>query len=104
MSLKSISLSGRAAKAARLAFCLLVRGGRFARSTARLTNFLLIASPFFPVGRSGRDNSDDLDRLSVLLFIPDGMGYDEEQMPLHDPQGRVRLFWVLLDQTEIDRD
>jgi hypothetical protein len=53
---------------------------------------LLIASPFFPVGRSGRDDSDDLDRLSVLLVIQDRMGNHEEQIPLHDPQRLPTLF------------
>jgi Berberine and berberine like len=51
---------------------------------------LLIASSFFPVGRSGRDNSDDLDRLSVLLVIPDGMGLAKLKTK-YDPGNMFRL-------------
>lgn len=54
------SPSARAANAASSAFCFSLKGGRLARSTSCLTVFLLITSPFFPVGYSGRDNPDDL--------------------------------------------
>jgi hypothetical protein len=56
---------------------------------------LPIPSPFFPVGRSGRNNAYDLDRLAVLVVIPDRMGDQEEQMPLQDSKSLPALFATL---------
>ena len=48
--------------------CSAVRGGRFVRSMSCSTVFLLIASPFRPVGRAGRDDADDLHGLLDAIF------------------------------------
>src|SRR5580700_11934027 len=93
MSLKSISLSGRPAKALRFARCLSVNGGSV--SSVKLMVFFFIAAPFAAVGSSGRDEPDRFHNPFPGILLDDGMCNHQDHHASHETECLPSLLAVL---------